>query len=113
MIMKNEIKKLSKLLILFLIIGLNFLNTLIAQSPQNWQLIVPAKLPNKEVTVIPLDIQSRPMHQFILEQPNKENKCTVTAYLYDKLGADGIMEFELYYIPRSPKEVGLDLPWKK
>lgn len=71
------------------------------------------KLPKEEVTVIPVDIQSRPMHPFILEQPNADNDYTVTVYLYDKPGADGIMEFELYYIPRSPKEVGLDLPWKK
>jgi len=71
------------------------------------------KLPKEEVTVIPLDIESRPMHQFILEQPNKENNFTVTVYLYDKPGADGIMEFELYYIPKSPEEVGLKLPWEK
>ena len=70
------------------------------------------KLPKEEVTVIPLDIESRPMHQFILEQPNKENNYTATVYLYDKPGADGIMEFELYYIHKSPKEVGLNLPWK-
>ncbi len=72
-----------------------------------------AKLPKEEVTVIPLDIHSRPMHPFILEQPNAGNDYTVTVYLYDKPGADGIMEFELYYIPKSPKEVGLNLPWKK
>jgi hypothetical protein len=71
------------------------------------------KLPKEEVTVIPLDIQSRPMHPFILEQPAAENDYTVTVYLYDKPGADGIMEFELYYIPKTPTEVGLNLPWKK
>ena len=70
------------------------------------------KLPKEEVTVIPLDIHSRPMHPFILEQPTVENNYTVTVYMYDKPGADGIMEFELYYIPKSPKEVGLNLPWK-
>ncbi len=70
------------------------------------------KLPEDEVTVIPRDIESRPMHQFILEQPNKENDYTVTVYLYDKPGADGIMEFELYYIPKSPDKIGLKLPWK-
>ena len=71
-----------------------------------------AELPKEEVTVIPLDIHSRPMHPFILEQPNAENGYTVTVYMYDKPGADGIMEFELYYLAKSPKEVGLDLPWK-
>ena len=71
------------------------------------------KLPKEEVTVIPLDIHSRPIHPFILEQPNEENNYAVTVYMYDKPGADGIMEFELYYIPKSPKEIGLELPWKK
>ena len=71
------------------------------------------KLPKEEVAVIPLDIHSRPMHPFILEQPNEENNYAVTVYMYDKPGADGIMEFELYYIPKSPKELGLELPWKK
>ena len=71
------------------------------------------KLPAKTVTVIPLDIQSRPIHPFILEQPAKVNDFTVKVYLYDKPGADGIMEFDLYYIPRSPEEVGLNIPWKR
>ena len=70
------------------------------------------ELPKEEVTVIPRDIQSRPMHPFILEQPNAENNYNVTVYLYDKPGADGIMEFELYYIPKTPEEIGLSLPWK-
>ena len=69
------------------------------------------KLPKQEVTVVPFDIVSRPMHQFILEQPNEKNDFTATIYLYDKPGADGIMEFELYYIPASPDELGLQLPW--
>jgi len=71
------------------------------------------ELPKREVTVIPRDIQSRPMHPFILEQPNAGNNFNVTVYLYDKPGGDGIMEFELYYIPRSPEEAGLNLPWEK
>ncbi len=71
-----------------------------------------SKLPKEEVTVIPFDIHSRPMHPFILEQPNAENDYTVTVYMYDKPGADGIMEFELYYLSKSPKDVGLELPWK-
>ena len=71
------------------------------------------KLPQKEVTVIPLDIHSRPIHPFVLEQPNAQNNYTVTIYMYDKPGGDGIMEFELYYIDKTPKEVNLNLPWKK
>jgi len=69
------------------------------------------KLPGQAVTVIPKDIESRPMHPFILEQPDKENNYTAKVYLYDKPGADGIMKFDLYYIPQSPDELGLDIPW--
>ncbi|MFH1743301.1 MAG: hypothetical protein ABIH23_30210 [bacterium] len=69
-------------------------------------------LPKKPVTVIPLDIQSRPMHPFILEQPTAENDYTVRVYLYDKPGGQGLMKFDLYYIPKSPAELGLEIPWE-
>jgi hypothetical protein len=65
------------------------------------------------VTVIPEDIESKPIHQFILEQPSKENEYTVQVYLNDVPAGTSINHFELYYIPRSPKELGLEIPWKK
>ncbi len=70
-------------------------------------------LPESPVTVIPLDIDSRPMHPFILEQPTADNDYTAKVYLYDKPGGHGLMEFDLYYIPKSPKELGLVIPWEK
>ncbi|MFC1794812.1 DUF4838 domain-containing protein, partial [Planctomycetota bacterium] len=60
------------------------------------------KLPQKVITVIPKDIESRPMHPFVLQQPNKENDYTTKIYLYDKPGGFGIVNFDLYYIPKNP-----------
>jgi hypothetical protein len=70
-------------------------------------------LPAQQVTVIPKDIESKPMHQFVLEQPSKENGYSVQLYLYDMAPGTNINHFELYYIPRSPDELGLEIPWKK
>ena len=70
-------------------------------------------LPSKEYTVIPVDIQSRSFGPFVLEQPSKENDYTVTLYLSDSpMHGYSWWKFELYYIPRSPEELGLEIPWK-
>ena len=53
------------------------------------------------------------MHPFILEQPAKDNDYTVKVYLYDKPGGDGIMKFDLYYIPKTPDQLGIQIPWNK
>ena len=71
------------------------------------------KLPQKTVTIIPKDIESRPMHPFVLQQPNKENDYTIKIYLYDKPGGFGIVNFDLYYIPKSPDELGLKMNWER
>ena len=70
-------------------------------------------LPSKDYTVIPVDIQSRSFGPFVLEQPNEENDYTVTLYLSDSpMHGYSWWKFELYYIPRSPEEIGLEIPWK-
>ena len=69
------------------------------------------KLPEKIVTIIPNDIESRPMHPFVLQQPNKENNYTAKIYLYDKPGGFGIVNFDLFYIPKSLEELGLKISW--
>jgi hypothetical protein len=51
------------------------------------------------------------MAPFVLQQPNQENDFTTKIYLYDKPGGFGIVTFDLYYIPKSPQELGLDIPW--
>jgi hypothetical protein len=68
-------------------------------------------LPKQAVTVIAKDIESRPMHQFVLEQPTKENGYSVQVYLYDSPGGPGINHFELYYIPMPPDEFGVLNGW--
>ncbi len=70
------------------------------------------KLPQKAITIIPKDIESRPMHPFVLQQPNKENGYTTKIYLYDKPGGFGIVNFDLYYIPKKPGELGLKNSWE-
>ena len=70
-------------------------------------------LPDQLLTVIPVDIESRPMHPFILEHPCRENNYTVKVYLNDLPGGGDWFKFDLYYIPKSPKELGLEIPWGK
>ncbi len=70
-------------------------------------------LPNKAVTVIPKDLESRPMHPFILEQPSKQNDYTVQVYLNDIPGGAGWCKFDLYFIPHTPDELGLTIDWSK
>ena len=66
-----------------------------------------ANLPKSVVTIIPRSIQSRPLHPFVLEQPSPKNGFTAEIYLNDLPGGGDWWEFELYYIPRSPVELGL------
>jgi hypothetical protein len=71
-------------------------------------------LPAKDYTVIPADIQSRSFGPFVLEQPSAQNDYTVTLYLSDSpMHGYSWWKFELYYIPRSPEELGLTAPWRK
>lgn len=73
------------------------------------EMLVP--LPKENVTVLPLDIESRPMHPFVLEQPSAENDYSVRIYLDDAPGGNGWMKFDLYYIPEAPQQLGLQVPW--
>ncbi len=72
-----------------------------------------APLPGKPVTVIPGDVDSRPMHPFILEQPGRDNDYTVRIYLDDLPGGQGWMKFDLYYVPEPPENLGLEIPWSR
>jgi hypothetical protein len=69
-------------------------------------------LPQKHVTVVIKDIQARSYRPFILAQPNRENDYQVTVYLSDfPMSGYSWWKFELYYIPKSPEELGLFVPW--
>ena len=70
-----------------------------------------APLPREAVTVVPMDIQSRPMHPFVLEQPCAANDYTARIYLDDAPGGHGWVIFDLYYIPDAPETLGLQVPW--
>ncbi|MBX7258256.1 MAG: hypothetical protein K1Y02_17975 [Candidatus Hydrogenedentes bacterium] len=70
-------------------------------------------LPRETVTVVPKDIQSRPMHPFVLEQPSAANNYTVRIYLDDLPGGQDWIIFDLYYIKASPESLGLAIPWGK
>ena len=72
---------------------------------------MPTPLPRECVTVVPHDIESRPMHPFVVEQPSAENDYTARIYLDDAPGANGWMIFDLYYIPRPPELLNLEMPW--
>jgi hypothetical protein len=72
-----------------------------------------APLPAERVTVIPKDIESRPMHPFVLEQPDADNEFTARIYLDDLPGGQGWMIFDLYYILEPPENLGLEIPWSK
>ena len=64
-------------------------------------------LPEEVVTVIPHDIESRPIHPFVLEQPTAENGYTARIYMDDAPGGHGWMRFDLYYLPGAPESYGL------
>jgi hypothetical protein len=70
-------------------------------------------LPLKQVTVIPVDIQSRSYRPFVLEQPSPKNDFTAVIYLsdYPRHGYSW-WKFDLYYIPKSPEELGIIMPWQ-
>ena len=72
-----------------------------------------ASLPTQPVTVIPVAIKSRSFRPFVLEQPSQENNYTATIYLSDyPCHGYSWWEFELYYIPKPPEELGLIVPWE-
>ncbi|NLO33949.1 MAG: hypothetical protein GX117_11465 [Candidatus Hydrogenedentes bacterium] len=72
---------------------------------------ITAALPEESGTVILKNIESRPMHPFVLEQPSPENEYTVRIYLNDLPGGQDWMKFELYYLSDSPKSLGIEVPW--
>jgi hypothetical protein len=68
-------------------------------------------LPEKKVTVIIKVLQSRELQPFVLEQPNEKNNYTAQIYIYDIPEGRDWVKFDLYYIDKSPKELGLEVPW--
>ena len=68
---------------------------------------VVAELPKGVVTVVPVDTVSRPLRPFVLEQPSEQNGYVAAIYLDDRPGGGDWWEFDLYYVPCEPAELGL------
>lgn len=76
---------------------------------QDYTLLKP--LPRKAGSVVLEDIESEPMHPFILEQPSEKNDYTAKVYLYDVPGGAHWVKFNLFFIGETPGKLGLDIPW--
>ncbi len=68
-------------------------------------------LPRKAGSVVTEDIESEPMHPFVLEQPKEENGYVARIYLHDVPGGAHWVRFNLYFIDESPEKLGLKVPW--
>ncbi len=68
-------------------------------------------LPEREVTVLVRDVESRAIHPFALEQPTRENNYTFKLYLDDQRQGYAWWKVELYYVEKAPEELGLAVPW--
>ncbi len=72
-----------------------------------------APLPERPGTVLIEDIESEPMHPFVLQQPKEENDFTAKIYLNDIPGGAHWFRFNIYFLDRAPSELGLDVPWDR
>ncbi len=70
-------------------------------------------LPSKVGSVVIEDIESEPMHPFVLQQPRKENGYTAKVYLNDVPGGAHWVRFYLYFIEETPDALGLRVPWDR
>ncbi len=71
--------------------------------PQHVQYNLIQPLPQKEVTVLLNDLESRPIHPFVLQQPSKENDYTAKIYLFDSPGGSGWIKLDLLFLASSPE----------
>jgi hypothetical protein len=68
-------------------------------------------LPEESGTVVIEDLESEPMHPFVLQHPSESNDFTAKVYLYDVPGGAHWMKFNIYFIDEKPDVMGLDTPW--
>lgn len=64
-------------------------------------------LPERCVTVLVKDIESRDSQPFLLEQPCRDNDYTIGIYLKDGIPSYTWWEFELYYVDATPEGLGM------
>lgn len=70
-----------------------------------------APLPERDVTVLLKDIESRDRHPFVIEQPAAGNDFTAKIDFFDPSPSYGQWGVEIYYLDKPPKDLGLSLPW--
>ena len=70
------------------------------------------KLPRKPVTVLFRDIQSRTIHPFVFEQPTADHNYTFRLFIADRGRGYAWWEFELFYVEKTPEELGLAVFWQ-
>ncbi|HOV32180.1 MAG TPA: hypothetical protein PLX23_02300 [Candidatus Hydrogenedens sp.] len=70
-------------------------------------------LPEKDMLVIPVSINTRPLHPFVLQQPTTENNYEATIYLDDRPGGYGRFIFDLYGLDESETDIKIIKNWYK
>jgi len=70
-----------------------------------------ASLPEKEQIVIPVPIDTRPLHPFVLYQPSNENGYEAVIYLDDRPGGMGWFLFDVYSIDVPKDEDNIIRNW--
>lgn len=68
-------------------------------------------LPSRAGSVVIEDVESEPMHPFVLQQPRQANGYTARIYLNDIPGGAHWVRFSLYFLDEMPDALGLDVPW--
>ncbi len=70
-------------------------------------------LPQKEVIIIPVDIDTRPLHPFVLYQPSSSNNYQATIYLDDRPGGTGRFVFDIYMFEPDGKDLQIIKNWSE
>ncbi len=70
-------------------------------------------LPQRDVLIIPDNINTRPLHPFVLYQPCALNDYETTIYLDDRLGGTGRFIFDLYVLESTDEELQIIKDWSK
>ncbi len=70
-------------------------------------------LPTRSGSVVIEDIESEPMHPFVLQQPRESNGYTTRIYLNDVPGGAHWVRFNLHFLDEAPDVLGLDVPWDR
>lgn len=82
-------------------------------NPQVRYAEIYSPLPEKEMLVIPVNINTRPLHPFVLQQPTAENDYEATIYLDDRTGGYGRFIFDLYSLDKTETNIKIIKNWSE